>query len=212
MKETKTILTAMGFSLLLLSFGNNANNKPKKIGTQIWTVANLDVSTFKNGDAIPEAKTADEWVKAGDNGQPAWCYYDNDPINGKKYGKIYNWFAVRDPRGLAPDGWHVPNDKEWEILIDYLGGEKNSSEKMKTTKGWKGSDNGTNISGFSALPGGCRYFYGGFNNIGSNGYWWSSTEGKVSIAWDRGLTSNKGFVNGVDYDGRAGYSVRCIKD
>ena len=212
MKKAKEIITAIGALLLLLSFGNNISNRPKKIGTQIWAVVNLDVTIFKNGDAIPEAKTAEEWVKAGDNGQPAWCYYDDDPDNGKKYGKIYNWFAVRDARGLAPEGWHVPNDKEWETLIAYLGGEKVSSGKMKTTKGWKDNNNGTNTSGFEAVPGGCRYFYGAFNNIGSNGYWWSSTEGKISISGDRGLTSNKGFVNGVDYDGRTGYSVRCIKD
>lgn len=212
MKKAKAIFTALGLSLLILSFINNAGNKTKRIGTQIWTVVNLDVSTFKNGDPIPEAKTADEWVKAGDNGQPAWCYYDNDPMNGKKYGKIYNWFAVKDARGLAPQGWHIPNDKEWEILVNYLGGEKISSGKMKAATGWKDNLNGTNSSGFTALPGGCRYFYGAFNSIAGKGYWWSANEGKVSIEWDRGLTSNKGFVNGVDYDGRCGYSVRCIKD
>ena len=83
---------------------------------------------------------------------------------------------------------------------------------MKTVSGWKDDGNGTNKSGFAALPGGRRYFYGAFNNIGSNGYWWSSGEGKASIAWDRGLTSNEGFVNGIDYEGKTGFSVRCIKD
>lgn len=212
MKKAKVIFTALGLSLLILSFVNNTSNKYKKIGTQVWTVVNLDVNTFKNGDPIPEARTADEWIKAGDNGQPAWCYYDNNPINGKKYGKIYNWFAVRDVRGLAPEGWHIPSDNEWSVLINYLGGEKVASEKMINVKEWKDNFSGTSSNGFAALPGGRRYFYGAFNNIGSHSYWWSSNEGKVSISTDRGLSFNRGFVNGVDYDGREGYYVRCIKD
>jgi uncharacterized protein (TIGR02145 family) len=92
------------------------------IGTQTWTTKNLDVATFRNGDAIPEAKTDEEWQAAGDNKQPAWCYYDNDPKNGVKYGKLYNWYAVNDARGLAPAGWHIPTDEAWTELSTFLGG------------------------------------------------------------------------------------------
>lgn len=70
-----------------------------KIGDQIWMTRNLNVDKFCNGDPIPETKTNEEWIKAGENGKPAWCYYDNDPANGEKYGKLYNWYAVNDPRG-----------------------------------------------------------------------------------------------------------------
>ena len=114
---------------------------------QIWTTDNLDVSTFRNGDAIPEAKTEAEWKEAGMNAQPAWCYYENDAANGKKYGKLYNWFAVNDARGLAPQGWHVPSDEEWTKLCDHLGGRHVAGEKMKSTTGWDDDGNGTNEIG-----------------------------------------------------------------
>jgi uncharacterized protein (TIGR02145 family) len=101
---------------------------------------NLNVATFRNGDPIPEAKTKEEWEKAGQEGKPAWCYYENDPKNGAKYGKLYNWYAVIDPRGLAPTGWHVPTDAEWGILSDFVGEESTlgntAGKKMKSTAGW----------------------------------------------------------------------------
>jgi len=113
--------------------------KTVTIGTQVWMKENLNVSTFRNGDPISEAKTAEEWKAAGEAKQPAWCYYDNDPKNGAKYGKLYNWYAVNDPRGLAPVGWHVPTSDEWEILIDYLGGYQEAVVKIKSKIGWSSS-------------------------------------------------------------------------
>jgi uncharacterized protein (TIGR02145 family) len=106
------------------------------IGTQVWMTKNLDVSTFRNGDPIPQAKTKEEWEKAGENQQPAWCYYDNDPANGAKYGKLYNWYAVIDSRGLAPVGYHIPSDAEWTKLTDFLGGKSVAVTKMKSKSGW----------------------------------------------------------------------------
>ena len=91
------------------------------IGDQIWMCKNLNVAYFSNGDPIPEAKTEEEWLLAEDEEKPAWCYYDNDPANGEIYGKLYNWHAVHDPRGLAPKGWHVPSDAEWKELEMALG-------------------------------------------------------------------------------------------
>ena len=99
------------------------NNNPEvKIGEQIWMSKNLNVSIFRNGDPIPEVKSEDDWENAAINHQPAWCYYDNEPKNGTVYGKLYNWYAVSDPRGLAPDGWHIPTDEEWTDLHLALGG------------------------------------------------------------------------------------------
>ncbi|MBM3920821.1 MAG: hypothetical protein FJ347_06290, partial [Sphingomonadales bacterium] len=144
------------------------------IGGQVFMSKNLDVSTFRNGDPIPQAKTYEEWGRAGENQQPAWCYYNNDPANGAKYGKLYNWYAVNDSRGLAPEGWHVPSDAEWTILTDYLGSD--AGTKMKSKTGWNENGNGTNSSGFSGLPGGTRNYNGTFYTIGYDGYWWSSSE------------------------------------
>ena len=148
--------------ILLIGFGCISYAQTITIGTQVWMTKNLDVATFRNGDPIPQAKTDEEWEKAGENQQPAWCYYDNDPANGAKYGKLYNWYAVNDSRGLAPVGYHIPSDAEWTILTDFLGGEKVAGTKMKSTDFWAdyegNSGNGTNESGFSGLPGGYRSF------------------------------------------------------
>ena len=137
------------------------------IGTQTWMTKNLDVATFRNGDVIPQAKTDEEWQAAGENKSPAWCYYDNDPKNGTKYGKLYNWYAVNDARGLALTGYHIPTDKEWTVLSTFIGGEEFAGEKMKSSIGWNDAGNGNNSSGFSGLPGGCRNDYGVFNNVGN---------------------------------------------
>jgi len=108
--------------------------KTVTIGTQVWMKENLNVSTFRNGDPIPEVKTDEEWKRACDEGKPAWCYYDYDPKNGTKYGKLYNWYAVSDSRVLAPSGYHVPTDEEWKIIEEFLGHD--AGTKMKSTSGW----------------------------------------------------------------------------
>jgi len=190
------------------------------IGTQVWMAKNLDVSTFRNGDPIPEAKTNEEWVKAGENQQPAWCYYFNNSANGAKYGKLYNWYAVNDSRGLAPTGWHVPTDEEWTILTVSLGGDEKAGAKMKSKNDWHDDGNGTNESGFSGLPGGVRvgkYFEAGRdgkfnNNIGTRGYWWSSTEDGTSNAWGRTQISWVDDVHRELFSKTWGFSVRCLRD
>ena len=97
-----------------------------KIGTQIWMTRNLDIDHYRNGDLIPEVTDQDEWVNLTSG---AWCCYDNDPANSEIYGKLYNWFTVNDPRGLAPDGWHIPTDTEWKTLAGFLGGEAVAGKK-----------------------------------------------------------------------------------
>ena len=202
--------------ILLIGFGCISYAQTITIGTQVWTTKNLDAATFRNGDPIPQAKTDDEWWKAGVNKQPAWCYYDNDPANGAKYGKLYNWYAVNDSRGLAPVGYHIPSDAEWTILTDFLGGEKVAGTKMKSTDFWAdyegNSGNGTNESGFSGLPGGDRFDYGPFYSIGKIGNWWSSTEDDAGGAWNRLLSYGRGGVYRDGNYGRVGFSVRCLRD
>jgi uncharacterized protein (TIGR02145 family) len=192
--------------------GITARNNDVKIGNQIWMTKNLDVSTFRNGDPIPEAKTAEQWIAYGQAGEAAWCYHDNDPANGEKYGKLYNWYAVNDPRGLAPKGYHIPSDAEWTILTTYLGGEDVAGVKMKSKLGWYNDGNGTNSSGFSGLPGGYRSDGGAFYAIGMCGYWWSTSKSSAGSAWYRGPNSSNGIAARDNGDEEDGMSVRCLRD
>jgi uncharacterized protein (TIGR02145 family) len=189
--------------------------KTVTIGKQVWMLENLNVSTFKNGVAITELQDSDAWEKAGENKQPAWCYYNNDIKNGAKYGKLYNWYAVIDSNGLCPQGWHVPGDDEWMVLTDYLGGESVAGGKMKDagTISWGISNtDATNSSLFSALPGGSRDYDASCSGVGYYGYWWSSTEYKTDGAWAHFLYDNVCFAYRANGSKRLGLSVRCLRD
>jgi uncharacterized protein (TIGR02145 family) len=211
------------FFIIFLFVSTMNNAQTVTIGTQVWTTKNLDVSTFRNGDSIPECKTNEEWEKAGQNNQPAWCYYENNPANGAKYGKLYNWNAVNDPRGLAPEGFHIPSNSEWTQLIDFCGGLEIAGVKLKSSVGWnkfqQGSGNGTNSSGFNALPGGYRSVFVsdredlGFGAILYSGYWWSSTSDNPECI-GKSLRNNFKEIKNVKIilNSIGGYSVRCIKD
>jgi uncharacterized protein (TIGR02145 family) len=215
MKNLEWILLLLSLSSFSQTPGNGAkdiNGKLYKsviIGKQEWMIENLNVEKFSNGDFIAEALTNEEWEKAAKNKQPAWCYYNNDPANGKKYGKLYNWFAVNDSRGLAPKGWHIPSDAEWAQLINYLDGGYVATQKMKNTRGWL--VNGTNESGFLGLPGG---YFGDrhFGLIGQFAYWWSSTEDTSISSWNYSLSSTEGYSIRDSFPKAFGSSVRCIKD
>lgn len=111
---------------------NGLNYKSVLVGAQTWMAENLNVDEFKNGDSIPQAKTQLEWMEACKNKSPAWCYYENDIQNGDDFGKLYNWYAVSDERGLAPDGWHIPSNFEWREMFDYLGGINVAGNKLKS--------------------------------------------------------------------------------
>ena len=201
--------------ILLLSFSIKAQDVT--IGTQTWTSKNLDVETYRNGDKIPQVIDSSAWVSLSTG---AWCYFKNKVENGTKYGKLYNWYAVNDPRGLAPKGYHMPSDKEWTTLTDNLGGGSETGIKMKSTSGWKENfrrndrnGNGTNTSGFEGLPVGCR-----LNNvynvqgIGEGSFWWSSSESSPANAWYRNLGYLSDGVLRNNYDKHMGFSVRCLKD
>jgi uncharacterized protein (TIGR02145 family) len=199
--------------------------KPKfesvRIGNQEWMTRNLDVDRFRNGDLIPRVESNEEWEYAGENGQPACCYYDNDPENGKKYGKLYNWYAVADNRGLAPAGWHVPTDDEWTILAEFLRFEV-SGLKMKSVEGWEDwededgefqNGNGDNSSGFNGVPGGHRSGCGSFGSVRHFANFWSATENDNFCAYLSELYKRDSFVYfGGFTNKRGGLSVRCLKD
>jgi len=189
---------------------------PISIGSQVWQTKNLNVDRFRNGDPIPEARTKEEWEAAGERGQPACCYYENNASNGSIYGKLYNWHAASDSRGICPPGWHLPSDKEWTTLTNYLGGEVVAGGKMKATviAYWNSPNtDANNESGFSALPGGYRNNDGSFYNFRFFAFFWSATENANNYAWSRFLYNNNSYVNRGNYFSKSvGASVRCLRD
>jgi uncharacterized protein (TIGR02145 family) len=200
--------------------------KTVKIGSQEWMAENLNANRFLNGDTILNAKNKEEWKKAGEKKQPAWCYYEFNTANEKKFGKLYNWYAVSDPRGLAPTEWHIPSRSEFGELSSHLGGDNVAGAKMKNKSGWGTNErlfikdsSRSNSSGFCGLPGG-RVFFNligdnkyriDFSSVGYEGYWWTSSEVK-----DGAVTYFLVFTHSItgelyNFLGN-GYSVRCIKN
>jgi uncharacterized protein (TIGR02145 family) len=193
------------------------------IGSQVWTTQNLSVARYRNGDIIPKVTDATQWAALTTG---AWCWYNNDSATyAATYGRLYNWYAVNDARGLAPQGYHVPSDAEWNKLVKYLdvGADTtcvicNQSSiaggAMKSTTGWNSPNTGaTNSSGFAGLPGGVRNSDGTFVDIGNNGYWWSFTEYNTTDSWYRSLYYASGnVVRSYGGSKRVGFSVRCVRD
>lgn len=183
-----------------------------RIGNQLWTRKNLSVSTFRNGDTISEAKTKEEWIAICKAKKPAWCYFENDPKNDSLYGKLYNWYAVNDPRGLAPKGEHIPSQEEWIQLTDFLGGRSVSAKKLKSKQGWEYKGNGSNSSHFSANPAGERHADGEFSSLGLLTAWWTSTEHEGKYAWENHMYHFNNAVNTGYVTKNGGSSIRCVKD
>ena len=209
---------------------SKSNFNTIKIGNQTWMSENLNVECFKNGDKIYEARTNEDWIRANEAGQPAWCYYDNDPLNGEIYGKLYNWYAVNDPRGLAPEGWFIPSDKEWNELTEFLD-EYLAFDKLRAENVWEYHYNSTNESGFSALPGGGRDANGGFyffdygynkeieeeyfesrNELGKDAYWWSTSIDENNNVRCFELSDNYEGMHSISTDKGNGFSVRCLNN
>jgi len=185
--------------------------KTVRIGSQVWMAENLKVTHYRNGDAIPNVKDEGQW-ELSEKG--AYCNYDNSNSNGNTFGRLYNWYAVNDPRKIAPKGWHVPSNAEWRVLTAYLGDAYVAGGKLKE-KGlahWKFPNHeANNISGFNALPGGFRNFAGGFEYIfWGCGFWSSSSlnDDATVFLLDYNTSDFAEIVEGH----RFGRSVRCIKD
>jgi uncharacterized protein (TIGR02145 family) len=191
------------------------------IGDQCWFAENLRNENYDNGDAIPAGLSDSEWSSTTSG---ATAVYGESATNLEIYGRLYNWYAVDDARGLCPSGWHVPTDGEWMTMEMALGmseSEANSTgwrgtdqgTQMKTTYGWNGGGNGTNSSGFSGLPGGFRVNLGFFDLAGDLGSWWSSSpSGSGSHAWSRFLSNDYEGVYRSSFSRRGGFSVRCVRD
>lgn len=180
------------------------------IGTQVWMSNNLRVSKYRNGDSIPTNLSDTAWASTTSG---AFAIYNNTAANDTIYGKLYNWYAVADPRGLCPAGWHVPSFADWAILENSLGGSSVAGGKMKAVSPlWTAPNTGaTNSSGFSGLPGGFRVPSGQYGLLGLIGWWWSSTPSSATDAWIRatnGVDATLGYTNGA----KVGVSVRCVRD
>ncbi|MFA4907308.1 MAG: FISUMP domain-containing protein [archaeon] len=183
-----------------------------RIGSQWWMAENLKVTHYQNGDALPNVtdNAAWFWLNSG-----AYCNYGNNATNSDTYGRLYNWYAVHDYRNIAPIGWHVPSDVEWQIMVNYfLGGDEVAGGKLKEigTTHWNSPNYGaTNESGFSALPGGERDLGGSYYYIGENGYWWSFTEDDKNCASQIALYYSSSFIWYWSDFKQDGFSVRCVK-
>jgi len=217
--------------LFLFPQKSNPNIKEKeikivKIKDQVWMASNLCVDRFSNGDPIPEAKTESEWNQARINKKPAWCYPLNNPSN-YPLSKLYNWYAVNDPRGLSPKGWHIPRKWEWEKLFDQVGGDSVAGYKLSKKlpsiafytidpKKYEGLINST---GFQAESIGERNFIGGFNNNGEEILFWTKNDDydrdhfpEVTKAICVLINSRYGYATFLSHYQGSGYAVRCIKD
>lgn len=199
--------------------------KTIKIGNQWWMAENLKVTHYRNGDPIPNVTDNGQWSNLNTG---AWCAYANDVANADTYGLLYNWFAVNDSRNIAPEGWHVPTDREWKQLEMALGMSRDEADDT----GWRGTNEGSKLagnaelwnngdlknnaefgsSGLSGLPGGYRLGYGLFAGLGLYAAFWSSTEYLSSYAWYRSLLYNSTDVARYDTSKEVGFSVRCVRD
>ena len=196
------------------------------IGNQVWMAENLKVTHYRDGTEITNVTDNAAWSNLSTE---AYCYYDNKSSNGDTYGALYNWYAVNDSRNIAPEGWHVPTDAEWKELEMYLG----MSQSEADDTGYRGTNEGSKLagnadlwdsgslesdsefgySGFSALPGGYRYYTSGsYSHLGYRGYFWSATEGSSLSAWYRSLFCISSDIDRDYYGKRHGFAVRLLRD
>ena len=184
------------------------------ISSQVWMAENLKTTKYQNGDLIGTTTPVTLDIENDSIPKFQWANGGNEN-NVATYGRLYTWYTVSDNRNICPTGWHVPSDTEWTTLTTYPGGERVAGGKLKETgtTHWLSPNTGaTNESGFTALPGGYRGYNGSFALVGKDGYWWSSTESSIYLAYYRSMYNNTNFVSRNDTDKQNGYSVRCLRD
>ena len=204
---------------------DNNSYRTIQIGRQTWMAENLRVTKYRNGIAIPNITNSTTW---NNNYEGAWTYYNNDESKNIPYGKLYNWYAATNTNGICPQGWHLPSDNEWNVLIGFLdptykpsvegsqstiaGGRIKSPGTIEQSTGfWLSPNQGaTNSVGFSALGAGSAFPLN--NNLGQRILFWSSTEGDANNAWIRGLFYQFGDVYRQNFLKTSGFSIRCIRD
>ena len=210
---TSILLTTAACSRQQPTVSDNDGNSygTVTIAGKAWTTENLAVAHYRNGDPIPEIKDSLEWAKATTG---AWCYNQNNADNGKTYGKLYNWYAVNDPRGLAPKGWHVATDAEWQAASAELGGDSESAGAMKADGLWKNNSAiNAHPSGLNLLPSGARRDNDGYYlPPGEYGRFWSATESSPESAWGYSISYYDNALRRGKANHHIGFAVRCVKD
>lgn len=189
------------------------------IGEQVWLVENLKVTHYRNGDPIPNVTDRQAWTEATTG---AYCWYDNDQSHKADYGALYNQYATVDPRGLAPEGWHVPSDGEWMELRAYIRDNYSVTYvgvalKERGTLHWVGQNEGTDLAGFSARPGGIRgnsaTEQGVFMDFGTVACFWSTTMAtSETSSWMPMIMNDNGNLYFASNGNHDGASIRCIKN
>jgi uncharacterized protein (TIGR02145 family) len=177
-----------------------------------WSYKNLTIRTYRNGDSIPVVTDPTAWSNLTTG---AMCWFNNDSTaNDSIYGALYNWYAINDSRGFAPQGWHMPSNGEFNLISNCLGGNAVAGGKMKTVSTlWTIPNTGaTNTSGFNGLPGGLRNSNGLFSSLHTNGNWWSKTESNTNNAWYSFLQYQNASLSSVVISKNTGFSIRLIKD
>lgn len=166
------------------------------IGTQVWTVENLNVTKYRNGDDIENIQDGASWNTTE---KGAYCDYENDELNSNTYGRLYNWYATIDARNLAPAGWHVATYEDYQVLIEYLGGPYEAEEKLIN-------------GGFKALAGGKRNRDGNFYDKEVFPYFWTSTEYHEGSKWARYIVLDGGELDIITLSKNYGFAVRLVRD
>lgn len=192
------------------------------IGNQTWMAENLSVSTFRNGDPIMEINSEQNFYNANQKKEAAYTYLNFGPENSAKLGKLYNGYAVMDPRGLAPEGWHIPSEEEWMQLFEAIGGQypndgtsrvtnAKTMYKMMIDEGWSSKLGGTvNQSSFSALPGG--QYCGGTSWTQYSAFWWTSNPVAKEALSLFGMSANAFGISKGQLNNPCMISIRCVKD
>jgi uncharacterized protein (TIGR02145 family) len=212
------------FNFIACSDGDNNNYSVVQMGSQVWMAENLRTTKYKKGSVIPLITDEIEWYNLK---TPGYCWYNNDETTYKNtYGALYKWYTAQGD-SLCPIGWHVPTDAQWKILEMFLGMTQDDADQngmnRGTTEGgqlketgtmhWLSPNTGaTNATGFTAVPGGDRWTDGPFMDLGSQGFWWSSTEANPSVAWARFIVYNNSRIGRKKCWETDGCSVRCLKD
>lgn len=197
-------------SLTITDIDGNVYNTVQ-IGTQFWMAENLKTTKYKNGTPIPYIIGKNEWSNLTTG---AWSYYDYDISKNSLFGKLYNWYSVEGD-SICPNGWHIPSDTEWMELRNFLGGEDSAGGKMKQigTEFWKSPNSqGTNESGFNALPAGNKGNDGIFNYETEYAFFWQKNDKNLTGTWYYFLIFSDGFLKRNDGNKTFGFSVRCLKD
>ena len=227
--NNKTVMTdipstdkTVTFTFTECKDGDNNYYPVVQINTQLWMAENLKTTKYNDVTAIPNITDDATWTAATTS---AYCDYSNTPANSTTFGRLYNWYAVDNNaatkvasnggKNVCPTSWHVPNDTEWTTLMTYLGGESVAGGKVKETgtTHWTTPNTGaTNETGFTALPGGNRGGNSTYYNVGSNGYWWSSTEYSAARAWSSHMSYSNTAVVRSNNVMQSGFSVRCVRD